>query len=163
PEGADVKDWSADRFWTEFERRLPRDLADKLETGPALEMSITPLHSYVCTTMQCGRMYLVGDAVHVVPPTGAKGLNLAVADAKQLADALHDHYAGRGDAGLAGYTQTALLRIWKAVRFSWWMTNLSHRISDNPFDRQIQLAEYEFTRSSIPAQTAIAANFCGLA
>ncbi|MGH8116068.1 MAG: FAD-dependent monooxygenase [Rhodanobacteraceae bacterium] len=131
-------------------------------TGHALEMSITPLHSYVCATMRAGRLFLVGDAVHVVPPTGAKGLNLAISDAKQLADGFRRYYEGHDSESLDRYGERALSRVWKAVRFSWWMTNLTHRISAEPIERQIQLAELEFTRDSVAAQTAIAENFWGL-
>ncbi|HEX7386290.1 MAG TPA: 4-hydroxybenzoate 3-monooxygenase [Castellaniella sp.] len=161
PKDEDIREWSPDRFWTEYERRLPRDLAAKLQTGPALEMSITPLHSYVCTPMRFGRLFLVGDAAHIVPPTGAKGLNLAVGDAQELAHILRDYYQGAPEA-ITQYSDLALARIWKAVRFSWWMTNLTHRLTGNPFERQIQLAELEYTRGSKAAQTAIAENFCGL-
>ena len=126
-------------------------------------MSIAPLRSYVCSTMRHGRLFLVGDAAHVVPPTGAKGLNLAVGDAKALADGLRQHYQDHDAHGIDRYCEQSLKRIWKAVRFSWWMTHLTHRITDNPFERRIQIAELEYTRESPAAQTAIAENFCGLA
>ena len=161
PKDEDIRQWNADRFWVEYERRLPRDLAANLQTGPALEMSITPLHSYVCSPMRFGRLFLVGDAAHIVPPTGAKGLNLAIGDAQELAHILQDHYQGAADA-IGQYSDRALGRVWKAVRFSWWMTNLMHKLTDNPFERQIQLAELEYTRGSKFAQTVIAENFCGL-
>ncbi|WP_298018549.1 4-hydroxybenzoate 3-monooxygenase [uncultured Castellaniella sp.] len=158
----DIREWDADRFWALYRSRLPRDLAEKLVTGPALEMSIAPLRSFVCATMRHGRLFLVGDAAHIVPPTGAKGLNLAVGDAKELADSLRRHYQDHDVQGLDGYCDRALSRIWKAVRFSWWMTNLTHKMMDNPFARQMQLAEFEYTRGSEAAQIAIAENFCGL-
>jgi len=162
PQGEDIRQWSAERFWAEFRRRLPTDLAERLTTGPALEMSIAPLRSYVCATMRAGRLFLVGDAAHIVPPTGAKGLNMAIADAKELADGLRQYYLDRDPAGIDQYCARALDRIWKAVRFSWWMTNLLHKVTGTPFERQMQLAEFEYTRHSIAAQTAIAENFCGL-
>jgi p-hydroxybenzoate 3-monooxygenase len=162
PKNEDIGQWSADRFWVEYERRLPRDLAANLQTGPALEMSITPLHSYVCTPMRFGRLFLVGDAAHIVPPTGAKGLNLAIGDAQELAHALQAHYSGSRPDAIEQYSDRALGRIWKAVRFSWWMTTLMHKLTGEPFERQIQLAELEYTRGSKAAQTAIAENFCGL-
>ncbi|HET8597707.1 MAG TPA: 4-hydroxybenzoate 3-monooxygenase [Castellaniella sp.] len=162
PATEDVRDWDAERFWAQYRNLLPADLAQRLVTGPALEMSIAPLRSYVCTTMRHGRLFLVGDAAHIVPPTGAKGLNLAVGDAKQLADALRRHYQDRDAGGLDGYCGDALSRIWKAVRFSWWMTNLTHKMTDNPFARRMQIAEFEYTRASAAAQIAIAENFCGL-
>lgn len=161
-DGQRQQEWTADRFWEMYRSRLPHDLAEHLVTGPALEMSITPLRSWVCTTMRHGNLFLVGDAAHVVPPTGAKGLNLAVGDAKQLADALRQHYQDGDTAGLDQYQKQALGRIWKAVRFSWWMTNLTHKITGAPFERQMQLAELEYTRGSVAARTAIAENFCGL-
>ena len=163
PAETHISEWNADRFWAAYRSRLPSDLAAKLITGPALEMSIAPLRSYVCSTMRHGRLFLVGDAAHVVPPTGAKGLNLAVGDAKALADSLRQHYQDHDAQGIDQYCEHSLKRIWKAVRFSWWMTHLTHRISDNPFQRQIQIAELEYTRESVAAQTAIAENFCGLA
>ncbi len=163
PADAQLSQWNADRFWDAYRSRLPSDLAEKLITGPALEMSIAPLRSYVCSTMRHGRLFLVGDAAHVVPPTGAKGLNLAVGDAKALADGLRQHYQDHDAHGIDRYCEQSLKRIWKAVRFSWWMTHLTHRITDNPFERRIQIAELEYTRESPAAQTAIAENFCGLA
>jgi len=158
-----LEDWSADRFWKLYRSLLPRELAEQLVTGPALEMSIAPLRSYVCETMSHGRLFLVGDAAHVVPPTGAKGLNLAVGDARQLAEGLRRHYVERDDRALIHYREEALSRIWKAVRFSWWMTHLTHRITGTSFERRLQLAELEYTRNSKAAQIAIAENFCGLA
>ncbi|HUH40741.1 MAG TPA: 4-hydroxybenzoate 3-monooxygenase, partial [Castellaniella sp.] len=112
----DIRQWNADRFWDLFRSRLPGELAARLSTGPALEMSIAPLRSYVCTTMRHGRLFLVGDAAHVVPPTGAKGLNLAVGDARQLADSLRQYYLDQDAHGIDQYTEQSLKRIWKAVR-----------------------------------------------
>ncbi len=163
PEGEELKHWDADRFWAEYRRRLPESLAHKLVTGPALEMSITPLRSSVSAPMRFGCMFLAGDAAHIVPPTGAKGLNMAVADARRLYLGLRQYYAGGHDLGLLdSYSDDSLARVWKAVRFSWWMTNLTHRFSDNPFNRQMQLAELEYISQSVAAQTTIAENFCGL-
>jgi p-hydroxybenzoate 3-monooxygenase len=162
PIDEDIKEWDAERFWAEFRRRLPAHLADKLVTGPALEMSIAPLRSFVAEPMRFGRMFLVGDAAHIVPPTGAKGLNLAVADAKQLFEGLRQFYDEGDSALLDNYSADALTRIWKAVRFSWWMTNLMHKFSDEPFARRLQLAELDYLAGSEAAQTTIAENFCGL-
>lgn len=154
--------WSADRFWSTFHDRLPADLASGLETGPALEMSIAPLRSFVAEPMRFGRLLLAGDAAHVVPPTGAKGLNLAIADVRQLADALVSHYADNDPSGIDDYSATALHRVWLAVRFSWWMTTLMHKFSDDDFERKIKLAELGYIAGSTAAQTTIAENFCGL-
>lgn len=163
PEGEDIKNWNADRFWAEYQRRLPPSLIDKLVTGPALEMSLTPLRSFVSTPMRFGRMFLAGDAAHIVPPTGAKGLNMAIADATRLFEGLKQFYAGGRDTALLdSYSDDSLSRVWKAVRFSWWMTNLSHKLSDNPFNREMQIAELEYISQSLAAQTTIAENFCGL-
>lgn len=164
PVDEDINAWDADRFWGEYRRRLPESLTDKLVIGPALEMSFTPLRSTVNTPMSFGRMFLAGDAAHIVPPTGAKGLNMAVADARRLFEGLNQFYNGGGGhtEQLDSYSDDALARVWKAVRFSWWMTNLSHRLSDNPFNRQMQLAELEYISGSVAAQTTIAENFCGL-
>jgi len=157
-----IEDWPIARFWAELKRRLPAAAAGRLVTGPALEMSIAPLRSFVCEPMQFGTMFLAGDAAHIVPPTGAKGLNLAVSDTRTLFDALKAFYAtGQRDL-LAAYSGTCLARVWKAERFSWWMTTLFHRLSDNPFLRKIQLAELDYTMGSVAAQTAIAENFVGL-
>lgn len=163
PKGEDIKNWNADRFWAEYRRRLPPSLQDKLVTGPALEMSLTPLSSSVSTPMRFGRMFLTGDAAHIVPPTGAKGLNMAIADARRLFEGLKQYYGDSRDTGLLNtYSDDSLSRVWKAVRFSWWMTNLSHKLSDNPFNREMQIAELEYISQSVAAQTTIAENFCGL-
>jgi p-hydroxybenzoate 3-monooxygenase len=157
-----VENWSEVRFWAELKRRLPTEVANRVVTGPALEMSIAPLRSFVCEPMQFGSMFLAGDAAHIVPPTGAKGLNLAVGDAKNLADALIDFYRTANRDKLNGYSDICLDRVWKAARFSWWMTTLFHKLSDNPFHRKIQLAELDYTMSSRAAQAVIAENFVGL-
>ncbi len=162
PSGEKLEDWPIERFWAELKRRLPDAAAQRLVTGPALEMSIAPLRSFVCEPMQFGTMFLAGDAAHIVPPTGAKGLNLAVSDAHTLFEALREFYATGHRTLLARYSEDCLERVWKAVRFSWWMTTLFHKLSDNPFHRKIQLAELAYTMSSKAAQTAIAENFVGL-
>lgn len=163
PEGEDIGNWNADRFWDEYRRRLPPGMKDRLVTGPALEMSLTPLRSSVSTPMRFGRMFLAGDAAHIVPPTGAKGLNMAIADARRLFEGLKQFYDGdRATRLLDSYSDDSLDRVWKAVRFSWWMTNLSHRLSDNPFNREMQIAELEYISGSVAARTTIAENFCGL-
>jgi p-hydroxybenzoate 3-monooxygenase len=157
-----IEDWPIERFWAELRRRLPDEAAARLVTGPALEMSIAPLRSFVCEPMQFGRMHLAGDAAHIVPPTGAKGLNLAFSDARTLFEALKTFYATGSREGLDAYSDDCLGRVWKAERFSWWMTSLFHKLSDNPFHRKIQLAELAYTMNSKAAQTTIAENFVGL-
>lgn len=159
----DVDDWPDDRFWTELKRRLPPDVAGKLVTGPSIEKSIAPLRSFVAEPMRYGRLFLAGDAAHIVPPTGAKGLNLAASDIRYLSRALIAHYAeGRGDL-LESYSQDCLARVWKAQRFSWWMTNLTHRFPDAlPFERRAQQAELAYIEGSRAAQTSLAENYVGL-
>src|SRR5262249_10612035 len=127
PAAADVADWPDDRFWAELKHRVPADVAARLVTGPSIEKSVAPLRSFVVEPMSYGRLFLAGDAAHIVPPTGAKGLNLAVADVRFLAEALAAYYrAGRKDL-LDGYSARCLARVWKAQRFSWWMTSMTHR------------------------------------
>lgn len=157
-----VEDWSAERFWTELKRRLPDDIAEKVVTGPALEMSIAPLRSFVCEPLRFGNMFLVGDAAHIVPPTGAKGLNLAASDAKELFDALMLRYKNDDPSALEHYSVKALDRIWKAERFSWSMTKLFHRLDDNPITQKMQLSEISYLAESKAGQTTIAENFVGL-
>ncbi|NBS59068.1 MAG: 4-hydroxybenzoate 3-monooxygenase [Betaproteobacteria bacterium] len=157
-----VEEWSDDRFWDELRRRLDPQAASDLVTGPSIEKSIAPLRSFVCEPMRFGRMFLAGDAAHIVPPTGAKGLNLAVSDVHYLSEALESHYRG-SDAELDGYSERALKRIWKAERFSWWMTMLLHRLpEDGPFGQKIQQAELAYLAGSRAAQTAMAENYAGL-
>ncbi|TNE67779.1 MAG: 4-hydroxybenzoate 3-monooxygenase [Alphaproteobacteria bacterium] len=158
-----LEDWSDDRFWQELARRLGPDVAGKLAVGPSLEKSIAPLRSFVTAPMQWGRLFLAGDAAHIVPPTGAKGLNLAASDVAYLADALIDwHRRGSPDA-LAAYSARALPRVWRAERFSWWFTNLMHRFPDtDTFGRQMQRAELDYIRHSDAAQKGIAENYVGL-
>lgn len=157
-----VDDWSDDRFWDTLSARLPTQLQDQLETGPSIEKSIAPLRSFVSEPMRYGRLCLAGDAAHIVPPTGAKGLNLAVSDVVYLSRALKEWYAD-GDAELLdSYSATCLRRVWKAVRFSWWMTALMHQFDDGPFGTRIQLAELDLLSESVAARTAMAENYTGL-
>ncbi|WP_136658364.1 4-hydroxybenzoate 3-monooxygenase [Nitratireductor sp. XY-223] len=158
-----VEDWTADMFWDELRRRLPDETAQKVITGPALEMSIAPLRSVVSEPMRFGRLFLAGDAAHIVPPTGAKGLNLAASDVHYLFEGLREHYLDNSNAGLDVYSQKALHRIWNAERFSWWMTSVMHRFPDmSPFDRRIQQAEFYQLVHSNAASTALAENYVGL-
>lgn len=158
-----VEDWSDDRLWDELAFRLGPDAAARITRGPAIEKSIAPLRSYVFEPMRYGSLFLAGDAAHIVPPTGAKGLNLAASDVSYLADALV-RYFRRGDPdGIAVYSAKALARVWKAERFSWSLTKLMHRFPDDgPFERQMQMAELDYIASSRAAQTAIAENYVGL-
>ena len=163
PAEEDVADWSDDRFWSELRRRLPADVGDRLTTGPRLEMSVAPLRSFVAEPMRHGRLFLVGDAAHIVPPTGAKGLNLAVTDVRFLAEALAAYYRfGRSDL-LDGYSGRCLARVWKAQRFSWWMTSLTHRFPEaSGYEKRVQAAELAYLADSRAAQTALAENYVGL-
>jgi p-hydroxybenzoate 3-monooxygenase len=157
-----VEDWSDEAFWAELRRRLPADAAEHLVSGPSLEKSIAPLRSFVAEPMRFGRLFLAGDAAHIVPPTGAKGLNLAAGDVGLLARALAEHYAG-SDEGLDGYSARALKRVWKAERFSWWFTMLMHRFPENGgFGQRVQRAEFDFLCQSRAAQQALAENYVGL-
>jgi p-hydroxybenzoate 3-monooxygenase len=158
-----VEQWPDDRFWDELRRRLDPDAAAKLITGPSFEKSIAPLRSFVAEPMRFGQLFLVGDAAHIVPPTGAKGLNLAASDVKYLSDALIAHYRDKSDAGLDGYSAKALTRVWKAVRFSWWMTSMMHTFPETgPFGLRIQEAELGYLFESKAAQTSLAENYVGL-
>ena len=160
----DPEAWSDERIWSELEARLHADEADwRLIRGPILQKGITPMRSFVAEPMQCGRLYLLGDAAHIVPPTGAKGLNLAVADVRVLARALHGYYQTGATEQLAGYSETCLRRVWKAQRFSWWMTSMLHRFATHtPFERRIQTAELDYLAGSRAAATALAENYVGL-
>ncbi|MET0342126.1 MAG: 4-hydroxybenzoate 3-monooxygenase [Polyangiales bacterium] len=160
---ARVQDWSDARFWDELKARLPGDVAARLVTGPSIEKSIAPLRSFVSEPMQYGRLFLAGDASHIVPPTGAKGLNLAISDVVCLAEALEAHYARGDDAQLEGYSQRALHRVWRAVRFSWWMTTLMHRLPEGgAFSQRIQEAELSLLRDAPAAQEALARQYTGV-
>ncbi|WP_144981011.1 4-hydroxybenzoate 3-monooxygenase [Halomonas sp. C22] len=158
-----VENWSDERFWEELKRRLPQEVADQLVTGPSIEKSIAPLRSFVVEPMQYGRLFLVGDAAHIVPPTGAKGLNLAASDVHTLYRLMMKVYQeGRTDL-LERYSQTCLKRIWKAERFSWWMTSMLHNFSDEEdFNSRMQLAELEYVTSSDAGLVTIAENYVGL-
>lgn len=157
-----VEEWSDERFWTELKKRLPEDVAARLVTGPSIEKSIAPLRSFVTEPMKFGRLFLVGDAAHIVPPTGAKGLNLAASDVYTLYHSLRKTYhEGRSDL-LEKYSEICLRRIWKAERFSWWMTSVLHKFSDDPFSQRIQLAELEYYTGSLAGRTTIAENYVGL-
>jgi p-hydroxybenzoate 3-monooxygenase len=158
-----VEAWSAEAFWDELRRRLPPEAADKVTTGPALEMSIAPLRSFVAEPLRFGRLFLCGDAGHIVPPTGAKGLNLAASDVHYLFEALREHYLEGSDAGLDAYSERALSRVWKAVRFSWWFTSMMHRFPDaGAFGQKIQEAELDYLAGSRAASAALAENYVGL-
>ncbi len=158
-----VEDWSDNAFWEELKRRLPAEVAQRLEIGPSIEKSIAPLRSYVAEPMRWGRLFLAGDAAHIVPPTGAKGLNSAASDIHYLYHALLDHYLRGNDKGLDSYSERALARIWKAQRFSWWMTNLLHRFPDDPpYERRLQKIEMDYLLSSDAAMTSLAENYVGL-
>ena len=154
--------WSDDRFWDELRARLPAATASALVTGASIEKSIAPLRSFVAEPMQFGKMYLVGDAAHIVPPTGAKGLNLAASDVYTLYHILRKRYQeGRLDL-LEKYSEICLRRVWKAERFSWWMTSILHKFSDDPFNQRIQEAELSYYTSSVAGRTTIAENYVGL-
>lgn len=158
-----VDDWSDERFWTELRRRLDPATAEALVTGPSLEKSLAPLRSFVAEPMRFGRLFLAGDAAHIVPPTGAKGLNLAASDVHYLSEALREHYTERSPAGIDAYSARALARVWKAERFSWWLTALMHHFPDNDgFGGRIQEAERAYLVSSPAAMTALAENYVGL-
>ena len=158
-----VEAWSDQGFWDELRRRIPQDCADTIQMDPSIEKSIAPLRSFVAEPMSWGRLYLCGDTAHIVPPTGAKGLNLAASDVHCLSEALIGHYAGAGDDRLAGYSAQALARVLGAVRFSWWMTNLLHSFPDQTqIDRRIQVAAISHLSRSKSAQTNFAENYIGL-
>ena len=163
PLSEQVDEWPDERFWKELTRRLPREAAERLQTGAAIEKSIAPLRSFVAEPLRFGRLFLAGDAGHIVPPTGAKGLNLAASDVHYLAEALISHYLEKDKTGLDGYSARALARVWKAERFSWWMTKLLHRFAEEgDFGRRMQVAELDYIVASQAAQTALAENYVGL-
>lgn len=156
-------DWTDEAFWEELKRRIPKEKADNLVTGPSIEKSIAPLRSFVTEPMRWGRLFLCGDAAHIVPPTGAKGLNTAASDVHYLYNGLRDFYENASEAGLETYSKKALKRVWKAERFSWWFSSLMHRYPDqSAFDLKMQIAELEFLRSNKAAQQAMAENYVGL-
>ncbi len=159
----EVAQWSDDAFWDELRRRIPQDVAETLDTGPSVEKSIAPLRSFVAEPMKWGRLFLVGDAAHIVPPTGAKGLNLAVSDVHYLYEGLKAHYADGESEGVERYSERALARVWKSTRFSWWMTTMLHRFPDqSAFDQRIQESELAYLESSEAARRALAENYVGL-
>jgi p-hydroxybenzoate 3-monooxygenase len=158
-----VEDWSDERFWDALRGRLPARVAEAIVTGPSFEKSIAPLRSYVAEPMRFGSLFLVGDAAHIVPPTGAKGLNLAASDVHYLFEGLCGHYLQRSDALLDTYSERALARVWKAERFSWWMTNMLHSFAENgSFDGRMQEAELAYLTGSVAAMTALSENYVGL-
>ncbi|WP_375305475.1 4-hydroxybenzoate 3-monooxygenase [Bradyrhizobium sp. A11] len=158
-----VEDWSDDAFWAELKRRLPDQVAGRLITGPSIEKSIAPLRSFVAEPMSYGRLFLAGDAAHIVPPTGARGLNSAASDIYYLYHALLAHYQRGDESGLKGYSAKALARIWKAQRFSWWMTMMLHRFPDRiDYEDRLQQTELDYLLSSETAQRLLAENYVGL-
>ncbi|MDG1459321.1 MAG: 4-hydroxybenzoate 3-monooxygenase [Pseudoprimorskyibacter sp.] len=159
----DPKAWPDQLFWDALRKRIPEKFADTIETGPSIEKSIAPLRSFVCEPMQWGRLFLCGDAAHIVPPTGAKGLNSAASDVYYLADALTRLYRDKDLAAIESYSARALSRVWKTQRFSWWMTSLLHHFPhQSEFELRMQLAEIEFLKSSEQAQAVLAQNYVGL-
>jgi len=157
-----VQDWPDERFWSELKMRLPTQKADGLAAGASIEKSIAPLRSFVAEPMRYGRLFLVGDAAHIVPPTGAKGLNLAASDVKTLYRALTVFYQTKSLAALDAYSATALSRVWQAIRFSWWFTSLMHKFSDDVFAHRLQVAELDYLCGSEAASRAMAENYVGL-
>lgn len=158
-----VENWTDDMFWDELRRRLDPEAAESLVTGPSLEKSIAPLRSFVAEPMRFGKLFLAGDAAHIVPPTGAKGLNLAASDVHYLSMALREFYDEKSSAGLDNYSVTALKRVWKAVRFSWWMTSMMHRFPDaDGFGTKLQQAELDYVVHSDVARASLAENYVGL-
>lgn len=163
PLDTNIEDWPDERFWTELKARYPRELADAIVPGPSIEKSIAPLRSYVAEPMRYGRLFLAGDAAHIVPPTGAKGLNLAVSDVTYLARAIAAFYTGGATALLDTYSETALRRVWSSVRVSWYLTTLLHRFpGSSDFDQRAQEYELEYLKSSYHAQVALAEQYAGL-
>jgi p-hydroxybenzoate 3-monooxygenase len=163
PLSEQVEDWPDERFWEELKRRLDPEVAARLVTGPSIEKSIAPLRSFVAEPMRFGRLFLAGDAAHIVPPTGAKGLNLAASDVFFLSDAFQNYYKTGKTESLDTYSSRALARVWKAERFSWWMTKLLHQFPDEgDFGQKMQQAEMEYLMTSAAAQTALAENYVGL-
>jgi p-hydroxybenzoate 3-monooxygenase len=159
----DLGAWSDDRIWEELQARLDGDDGFRLATGPILEKGVTPMRSFVVEPMQHGRLFLAGDAAHIVPPTGAKGMNLAIADVTVLAEALEAFYAG-DEAGLAGYSERCLRRVWRAEHFSWFMTSMLHRPpGQDPFEARLQRAQLRYVTQSRAAAAMLAENYVGIA
>ncbi len=158
-----IDDWSDEDFWAELKRRLPDEVGARMETGPSIEKSIAPLRSFVAEPMRFGNLFLAGDAAHIVPPTGARGLNSAASDIYYLYHAMVDHYQDGDDTGLENYSAKALARVWKAQRFSWWMTMLLHTFPDDiPYDQKLQQVDLEYLLSSENALGSLAENYVGL-
>ncbi|MBG9387008.1 4-hydroxybenzoate 3-monooxygenase [Caenimonas aquaedulcis] len=163
PSDEKVENWSDDAFWAELRSRLDPEARDHLVTGPSLEKSIAPLRSFVAEPMRFGSLFLAGDAAHIVPPTGAKGLNLAASDVKYLSSAFIEFYRERSRAGVDHYSEKCLRRVWKAERFSWWFTSLMHRFPETgDFGQKLQEAELDYLVGSAAASTALAENYVGL-
>lgn len=163
PNDEKVENWSDDSFWDELRRRLSPEVAEALKTGESIEKSIAPLRSFVAEPLRFGKLFLAGDAAHIVPPTGAKGLNLALSDVAALSDALIEALMDKSDAGISAYSSKVLERIWKAERFSWWMTSFLHTFPDGgAFGRRIQRAEFDYLASSLAARQSLAENYTGL-
>ena len=158
-----IEAWTDQKFWDELKKRLPTEAADTIITGSSIEKSIAPLRSFVCEPMSWEKLFLVGDAAHIVPPTGAKGLNLAVSDVYYLHDALKKYYQSHTNEGLKKYSYNALSRVWKAIRFSWWMTTTFHKFPEqSSFDQRIQDSEIEYLENSVASQKVLAENYVGL-
>jgi p-hydroxybenzoate 3-monooxygenase len=158
-----VSEWSDVQFWDELRRRLDPKAAESLVTGPSIEKSIAPLRSFVAEPLRFGRMFLAGDAAHIVPPTGAKGLNLAATDVKYLASALIEYFKEGSEAGIDHYSERCLRRVWRAERFSWWFTSLMHRFPDEgPIFAKFQLAELDYLLNSPTGLKTVAENYVGL-
>ncbi len=158
-----VEDWSDEKFWDELKNRLDPESREKLVTGPSIEKSIAPLRSFVTEPMRFGKLFLAGDTAHIVPPTGAKGLNLAASDIAYLSSALIEYYAEGSEQGINEYSEKCLQRVWKAERFSWWMTHLLHRFeTESEFDHKIKQAELSYVLGSIAGKTTLAENYVGL-
>ena len=158
-----VEDWSDQRFWDEIRKRLDPEMAERMVTGASIEKSIAPLRSFVAEPMRFGRLFLAGDAAHIVPPTGAKGLNLAASDVKYLSSAFIEFFKDKSAAGIDHYSQRALARIWRAERFSWWLTSLMHRFPDSEgFGQKMQEAELDYLVNSQALSRSLAENYVGL-
>ena len=163
PLDAKIEDWSDDQFWEELKARFPKDIADAIVTGPSIEKSIAPLRSYVAEPMRYGQLFLAGDAAHIVPPTGAKGLNLAVSDVFYLSRAIASFYKSGQSELLDSYSEMALRRVWSSVRTSWYLTNLLHRFPNaSDFEQRAQENELSYLKSSYHAQVALAEQYAGL-
>ena len=158
-----IDDWPDERFWFELKARLPPAAAEQVVTGPSIEKSIAPLRSFVAEPMRFGNLFLAGDAAHIVPPTGAKGLNLAISDVYYLSRGMVQHYDDNDDHYLDRYSEMALRRVWGSVRFSWWLTKLLHRFPDQTeFDQRAQEVELDYLASSVHAQASVCEQYAGL-